>query len=235
MRILCELIKMNKTVVFESIPRDKVWIFKSDGSCRIKNSIRNVDELNDPETFHLYDAKAGLNKEPAESFATLIEFSSTNVQSYKQTDRRVDLMKILYPSTSREEFDNYANIFGVSTVDRDCIVELFGSGKVRSLRTPIFRLEEQIQRAVRAFDYEKLLVYASSYNYPVVGIENPAILLDAFLREENLKKVDLLEKYRFENALWQFSSENIIQRILEKFKNKADEVHLYIITDIFQT
>ena len=224
MRVLYELVNLKRTVVFQSIPQNKIWIFRSDGNCRMERNVKDVSELDSRETFHLFDAKAGRSEEPIESYASLIEFSSTNLSSYKQTDRRINVLKVLYPSTSYEEFEKYADKFNVLPEQRKIIIDIIGSGKIRSLRKTISYLNGQINRAVAQFGFNKLLTYACSDNTTENLMENPAILLDAFVSKENENCTDLCVKYDFEQAIWNFASEGIRRRIITTFSLKPNEV-----------
>lgn len=142
MLVLIGLIQAKKTVIFHSHSQAKAWIFPGEdgSSCRlvISSSINtaNVPELDDPSAFYIYDAKAG-DGEPVESSAKIIMFSSTNLISYKQTQRRPGVVKVLYPSLSEEEFDFFASELRISSDIVKLIKQIIGHGKVRSLSTPV--------------------------------------------------------------------------------------------------
>jgi hypothetical protein len=99
---------------------------------------------------------------------------------------------------------------------------------VHSLRKPFSELEEQIKNAIIEFDNTQTVTYASSNNDLSPGKSNPAILLDAFVREDNEKMKDLIEKYSFKFVLWKFSSENIRLQIISKYWTKPDEIFIQL-------
>jgi hypothetical protein len=242
MLVLIGLIQEKKTVIFHSCVQNIAWIFPENGTpCRLVQLFINtatIPELKDPTAFYIYDAKAG-NEEPVYSSAKLILFSSTNELSYKQTQRRAGAVKLLYPSLSQEEFDFYASQLKVDVTRANQIKQIIGHGKIRSLSTSPDELEYLVNAALARFDYQNILVYASSQNTFVrpgeTGAANPAILLDAYVREENLEKTNLLERYRFGKARWIILSESVRDSIINKYQSQAEEFLAKVVVSAGQT
>jgi hypothetical protein len=113
-------VNIKKTVVYEVCEQGTIFIFRSDGSCRLEKtpgSLASIEELSDPETIHVYDAKALSKSEPTKSRAFLIEFTSRNQNNYAQTIRRTGIALYCIPSYTEEELKKYNDIFHVSLDD----------------------------------------------------------------------------------------------------------------------
>ena len=113
------LLEMGITVVYESVLQECYFVLKKGGSTKHSGKARTIvcPELDSPKTVHLFDAKAGTNSyEPVQSAAQLVVFASTNTSSYKQTQRGGDnVLKVLYPSTSNDDFNRYAKCLDIDS------------------------------------------------------------------------------------------------------------------------
>ena len=223
-------IKKGYTVVYESVELNKSWVFSKNGSRVI--SKRRINDQDDPElkseqTIHIFDAKAGENSYGITSIvngAKQVVFSSTNRASYAQFIRNYDVFEAFLPSTSKEEFNRYVSLFGVSNDKVDEVVRVSGYGKVR----PLQNFEKHIDRvesAIKEFDLKNISTYTSTEN-TISGSKSPAILLDALspvdLDEDVQDLATIHDTYRFWNATWHFSSDYIIENLLNKFGTEAD-------------
>ena len=88
-----------RAVVFESVAKEKVWVFGADGSVRQHDweKRRHVDELSDPSTIYLFDPaghSTGQTREPYRCPAFTVIASSPNRNNYQ--DMRKHGGKILY-------------------------------------------------------------------------------------------------------------------------------------------
>lgn len=239
MLVLIGLIHAKKTVIFHSLDQKKAWIFPVDGSsCRLVRSssidTANVPELDDFGAFYIYDAKAGYG-EPVQCSAKLVMFSSTNHLSYQQTQRRPGVVRVFYPSLREEEFDIYASELKISSDIVKRIKQIIGHGKIRSLSTPVNQVGDQVKEAIARFDFGSILVYASSGNTFEPGTVNPAILLDAYVKEENIKKPSLLDRYSFGEAGWTILSKSVQDAIITKYQSRAEEFLAKIVVSAGQT
>ena len=113
MYFLVKAIQEGRTVVFESVPQDLIWVFDAKGSRLIAGVANAVScpELSSRSTVHIFDAKAN-GREPTSNAAMLVLFSSTNRSSYAQTERR-NACVVCYPSTTEEEFHRYVEFFSI--------------------------------------------------------------------------------------------------------------------------
>ncbi len=162
MYFLVEFLKMKKTVVYESSSQRMFCVFKESGSYGwyAKANPGRCPELKLKTTIHIFDAKAGIDSyEPVSSAAKLILLSSTNINSFKQTARKIGIVPVLFPSTSKTEFFRYASLFGVSEASASEIAAKAGTGKIRVLRQsdPLALLET----ALNGFDANFLSGLAS--------------------------------------------------------------------------
>ena len=169
MYFLIMAIKKGYTVVYESVELNKSWVFSKNGSRVI--SKRKINDQDDPElkskqTVHIFDATAGNNSYGITRIvngAKQVVFSSTNRASYAQFIRNYDVFEAFLPSTSKEEFNRYVSLFGVSNDKVDEVVRVSGHGKVR----PLQNFEKQIDRvesAIKEFDLKKISTYTSTEN-----------------------------------------------------------------------
>ena len=100
MRFIVLLLKAGHTVVYENIFMSQYWVFKSSDSytksCNGKLTKLNCNELNNPNTLHIFDSKCGLNiYEPSPSNAKLLFLSSTNDNIAKQSQKRVRFLDFI--------------------------------------------------------------------------------------------------------------------------------------------
>lgn len=118
MFFLHKLIKAGTPVVYESRTRNMIWVFKESGSeCFVGTANEmNCPDLQSSATVHIFDCRADAEEthQPVSSVAKLILFSSTNINSYKQTLRDHPLDPFIIPSTTKEEFHMYAVRLGIS-------------------------------------------------------------------------------------------------------------------------
>jgi hypothetical protein len=230
MRVLIDLIQAGKTVVYQSAELERTWIFRKNGECSLFRKIHyEIPELDDPETFHIFDAKAGFGSEPATTEAKLLLFSSTNQRSYKQVARRKGIKKLLFPSASKEEFERCGRIFCVSDSTIAEIIDKFGHGKIRNVNNDFQELMVSTNTAISNFDFSKMRMYASADNV-VDGIaeSSPSILLDGFVKPD---ESDLITRYSFWNANWDFSSDYITNKLVEKCLKQSNEFVWQIVSD----
>jgi hypothetical protein len=105
-----------RTVVYEIVEEDTVFIITSDGVVRRGEGAAKIPYLNDENTVHIFDAKATETgaREPAMSDAFLVEFSSENSASFEQTSRRPAVVRYCIPSYTLEELLTVHEYFGVS-------------------------------------------------------------------------------------------------------------------------
>ena len=231
MYFLIQAIKKGYTVVYESVHLEKSWVFSKDRSRVISNRKPNDQdepELKSKRTLHIFDAKAGDNSYSVKRIvagAKQIVFSSTNRATYAQFIRDHDVFEALLPSTTKEEFNKYVTLFNVTKDIVDKVVEVSGFGKIRPLKNLSKHLE-RMNGALNNFDLNKLRNYASADNATPSGHANPAILLDAMspddldTDEKDLNKI--FSAYSFDTALWNFPTNFILERIINKYGTEAD-------------
>ena len=104
---LMELAKEEKprTVVFESVALDKMWVFRSDGTTSVIDGPRtqtHPPEFDDPHTVYLFDTAGDAPREPLQVNAYTVVASSPNRANYKQFHKRVR-SKIYLPCWSLDE------------------------------------------------------------------------------------------------------------------------------------
>ena len=117
MYFLWYLIRLNKTIVYESVASTRVWVF-SPTRCHSFDGIASTgrcSELIDRETFFIFDARAGENcHEPCDCAAMLVLFSSPNLSSHKQTERRNNVITCGFIGPSLEELLLLGDSFSIS-------------------------------------------------------------------------------------------------------------------------
>ena len=224
MYFLVQAIKLGMSVVFESVPRDLVFVFSRAGSRVFAGTANemNCPELKSPSTIHIFDAKAG-GREPNATSARIVVLSSTNRSSYAQTERR-NIFMACYPSTSEDEFEKYVKSFNISADRANQVTHVYGTGSLRPLRSssdPVVT----VHNAVVRLDFRHLDLYVSSAapsNGIKDGMSNPASLfcthIDGYETEDSssLTNVELEKKYAFPNARWSFCSKYITSLVVEK-------------------
>jgi hypothetical protein len=182
-------IKGGKTVVFESADQEKTWIFRSDGKCRLCTT-EYVPELDLSDTIRIFDCKSGHSlREPKERAAKLFLLSSTNIQNYKQTERLVGNIKVIFPSLTEIEFERYSTRFGISSTQAEKIKEICGFGRIRTLRFNVEVNKQDVISAIEQFDIQKLSMYISSSNYPTPNVTNPAVVINAHVNFDDIEQV----------------------------------------------
>ena len=217
MFFLHKLIKAGITVVYESRIQSMIWVWKENKSECFAGTANEIScpDLESRETVHIFDCRAGSEtQQPVSSAAKLILFSSTNINSYKQTLRDQPLNPFVIPSTTEEEFYSYANHLGVSSEWIAEIAMKDGTGKIR----PLVQDSSRVDVAIRVYSFDKLKIYASLEN-TVSGESSPAILIDADLQspivsEGSSAEHSLSIRYNFNNALWRYSSGYIVKELI---------------------
>lgn len=232
MYFLVKLIQMDYNVVYENVQKETTWVFKKDGTCRIIKKrlvLADVPELEQIDTVHLFDAKAGNNTKEIFKVDTAhqIVFSSTNVNSYKQF-MRGRCYYAIFPSTTKDEFMEYAKFFNIPDATIQKIISFCGYGRVDPLLT-IAAYKSLVHRSIQDFDPSCITLYASiENNARQVSSSNPAILLDAFpgkeIEPDETNLEELHRAYWFDFGLWDFCSNHICKLIFEKYGTKADEM-----------
>lgn len=218
MRVLIGLIQAKKTVVSQNAELKVTWIFRSDGTCSLIDNLKPVEELQGREAFYMFDTKVGQVEEPPRRNSKLLLFSSTNQSSYKQTMRRSDVELLLFPSTTKAQFERFGKIFQLSMEDIEYRSRRYGHDKVRILTSTIRKLEYQRKSAMEKFKVDQLLTYASAFNTSVGNAEeNPSNLLDANICDAN----DLYQRYNIGHARWRIASESIRNELLDDCRQKA--------------
>jgi hypothetical protein len=227
MFFLHKLIKAGITVVYESRVREMIWVFKENGSEFFTGTANEIScpDLRSRETVHIFDCRAGPEtRQPVSSAAKLILFSSTNINSYKQTIRDQPLDPFVIPSTTEEEFFMYASRLGISHDRAAEVAKIFGTGKIR----PLVRKSLSVDGAIQAYSLDKLKIYASVEN-TVSGESSPAILIDVDLpppieSESSSAEHNLAIRYEFSNALWRYSSADIVKKLSQLHEDEVERV-----------
>jgi len=122
-------IKKGYTVVYESVKLGISWVFSKNGSRLIGRKLEMylAPELKSKQTVHIFDAEAGNNSygiTRVVNGAKQVVFSSTNRAIYAQFIRNYDVFEAFLPSTSKEEFNRYVSLFGVSNDIVDEVVRV---------------------------------------------------------------------------------------------------------------
>jgi hypothetical protein len=186
-------------------------------------NIQDEPELKSKQTIHLFDATAGPNSYGITRIvdgAKQVVFSSIKQSSYyAQLARDNRIYRALLPSTTKEEFYNYATILAISKDVVDAVLKLSGYGKVRPLGN-LNKLQDRLNRVIKIFDMNRIEDYVSIDNR-LTRDDNPAIVMDASPAqhldqdEQDLKRLD--GAYRYGNAVWRFASDYIINQILDRY------------------
>ena len=227
MFVLTKLLQDGKTVVFESSSQRMFWVLKPNGSYLKEGRATAVNppELKNRETIHIFDAKAGTDSyEIADTRARLLVNSSTNPTSYTQTIRRANMLTMVFPSTTENEFYKYAAIFKIDEVTARQVATVCGFGKIRSLRQK--NPQNAVETALRNLTPEHLRDLTDITN--VNSRANPGILLDVLLADKKIgegqQQIEYLEGlYTYANARWIFSSPYIVEYIGNKMANGAEK------------
>jgi hypothetical protein len=220
MYFLVQAIKEGRTVVFESVPQDLIWVFDAKGSRLIAGVANAVScpELSSRSSVHIFDAKAN-GREPTSNAAMLVLFSSTNRSSYAQTECR-NAYIACYPSTTEEEFLQYVEFFGIDSDKVAKAKNITGTGSIRNLRQSS-DIEARIEMAIARLNVNQLSLYLST-DSNVDGIQNsfsnPALLFSASVDvgDSNLDSRELLNRYSFGNARWAWCSEPVALKVLSQ-------------------
>jgi len=228
--ILWYMLRMRRTVVYEISDQGIVYVIRSDGSSRqLKGPAcaAVIPELYQPETIHIYDAKADSNGEPVESEAFLIEFSSRNMRNYAQTIRRVGLQHYCIPSYTTEELLDFSELFKVESeiVLQRC--DQIGPS-VRSILVDDFEVclnhTETTARKMSTAQIDSYICNSRSLRQGMSGTGDDisACLVLAVVHEE-LFEDDPDKAYKDENVTWQFASQHLAQLVLDSVGKKALE------------
>lgn len=206
--------------------RNRVWIFTSNG-CRTTTRQANeetVPELQDPDTVHLFDAKApedGVASEPSRSSAFLVIFSSSNGNVYKQLGRSMAIYG--FPSCDLSELLEHCEKFNVSkTAARKRHAMFGGSFRLVLGLTPKLakvKLEEGFAR----FLPDNILRYLpQTSSSPVVPFDHGPSVLFQFRVNDPAGTGDLFDTYQLMQMTWSFASNYIVQRVLRDVQDDWD-------------
>lgn len=244
---LCHLVKEKlRHVVYESVFNNRVWVFRCDGRCRDFSGPANHDncpELYDPNTAHLFDAKAGFNaREPVECVAWLAVFSSANADATKQTGR-TEVLPLTFVTPDEEELRDAQVALGAD-FDAAAQYDKFG-GRLRwAFDFTADGIENSIAMAVENLDLHKLRSLMKNDFAYTIGSSSAAptslfsIVLDS-KRELALSQCEahpladataqaakrmalLVNLYRSSNVTWILSSAHIFAKILDR-RGQANE------------
>ena len=222
MYFLIQLIKQKRTVVYESVSRSHRWVFRGDGrSYAVNVKTFTPPELDDKETVYIFDSNLSKRAyEPKHHSARLIYISSTNSNRGKEVKRRCNFLPpLMFPSTTREEFDRYAAVFGVSCGDAREIAMKFGHGQLLPL------VHEGAEDFLDESIDESTLDMLSIGTFLPSTTKVPPMWINGYLSQwEN--ESDLLQVYKYRNSVWDFASSYVVQRFLKHFSEGEAESKL---------
>jgi hypothetical protein len=229
MYLLTKLIKLNYTVVYESLTRKGFWVFKENGSYFNEGeaNVINCVELEDQNTIHLFDSKAGPNAyEPAMTGAKLVYIMSTNKDIGKQTKRRPKSLEFIFPSTTEEEYFMYAQEFNISVDEAEELALKAGYGKIRTLRTIN---KNYIDNAIEQTTADMITLNNFKPNSSIT----PALWLDGNIQKiDNDKIKNLTDQYLYSNSQWNFASRYVSIALSSKFPDQFYTLFANILTSI---
>lgn len=223
MYFLWYFIRQNKTVVYESVENKRLWVFSSDG-CRSFAGIADTDscpELNNRETYFLFDAKAGDNcHEPVKCPAFLVLFSSPNVTSYKQFSRG-NVPKVGYTSPSYEELLLLGKALKMEEEDIHRKFIKYGPDIRFVIAVSEKIADRSINNAITKFNARYIYSYIDGTSSNAHRSDNPSVLFKTTVWEDEFDTLD--DAYSCENIQWEFASKNICEKVFEKFKKCKTE------------
>ena len=227
MYFLWYFVNQGQTVVFESVPKKATYVYRADGSCRkIRGHADDTvcPELDDENTIHLFDAKAGNDcYEPVHSKAFLMIFSSPNRHSYAQHERE-SVSTIGVPSYGDEEI-----VKAVKTLMNpplsDAEIESKCAKYGNNLRL-VLSAESQavavIAAALKRFNPNICDQYMDGTNGRGKDGSNPAVLLK--LEKSGDEYPSVLATYRVENMMWSFASVYIRREVSQLKRTELQQM-----------
>jgi hypothetical protein len=222
MYFLWYFIRKDKTVVYESVHNKRVWVFSPNG-CRSFEGIAGTDscpELFNNETYFLFDAKAGDScHEPTSSPAFLLLFSSPNDSSYKQTSRD-SIVKLGFTSPSYNELLLLGNALNIEEKYIHKKFKKYGPDIRFVIQINDEDANYTINEAIAKFDVDRISSYFDGTYLDAAKKSNyPSVLFKTTVMESEFNT--LQDAYRCKNVQWEFASDYIGNRVIDKFKDSS--------------
>jgi hypothetical protein len=223
-----------RTVVYEIVEEDAVFIITSDGVVRRGEGAAKIPYLNDENTVHIFDAKATETgaREPAMSDAFLVEFSSENSASFEQTSRRPAVVRYCIPSYTLGELLTVHEYFGVSEDEVRARVAQIGP----SIRYVLvndyaetFPATMDKAKNVTTAQFQRFLSPDASASLSEKDVS--AGLLIVQVNEDDYPE-EPWQAYKRFNASWSSASRNICQIVYKNTCTKAQKFVRQFITEV---
>lgn len=222
--IVWHLLAQGRTVVYEICQQGIVYVIRSDGSMRCCDgaaTMASIPELGDSTTVHVFDAKAKAGREPVESSAFLVEFTSRNSQNYAQTARRPGMLKYCIPSYTRAELLRYCGLFGVppEVVQQRCME--IGPSIRYVLVNDYEECKAHTEAVARRVTADQMDQYIGDSQKLSGDSEDISACLVIAKVNEGLY-VNPNDAYKESNVLWEFASKSLAKIVLESASNRSE-------------
>jgi len=155
---LFNLAQEKRTVFFESVARDKAWLFTPDTLVEEFNPLRDEfpPETADPRTIYLFDPATKTRRQPRNVKAFTIVASSPNPNNYHDLSNRTNNAKFYMPCWNWEEVSSTLNF--LPQLDRNTVKDRFDKygGKPRYIFTIKDTWHTALEDAIATTDIEDL-------------------------------------------------------------------------------
>ena len=221
MHFLWYYVNQGATVVYDCVENDTAWVFGNDGRCRVIRSPRNtidVPELDDTDTVHIHDAKAGENsREPIRGICHVKLMTSANLSSHKQFERSVPA-KYAYPETPPEIFELIGEEFNMDSDWVAGCADKYGCN-VRLLVMGREGAQEVVNSALERWSSKIMMDIIHDNNLTPSHTGNTAVLITPHVHDstsENEDPLALQRRYKFLTASWDFASAHVRLQVQDK-------------------
>jgi len=221
MHFLWHYIQLGKTVVYDNVERDLVWVFRSDGVCRVERSTSAIAELAYSAAIHIHDAKAGQNqREPSVGRAAALLLSSSNRSSHAQFERTIVNKYGFTPPTDEE----FYRIVRELVIDEEWakLCDARYHRNVRLLTLGPLASEKLVRSAVDAWRPDIMMNVINDVGSDPANAHTPAVLLVPNISNEpldlssNERMTELENRYSLSNICWKWARPWVGTAVLEK-------------------
>lgn len=248
MYIFWASVRSGKTAIYEIAEEKIVYVVTNTGVAVFKAPATeaSISQLANRNAIYIFDAKANSMSEPVRSEAFLVEFSSRNSNSYKQTRRRECVFMYCIPSYTADELTGRCGsingvdftpcgLFGVDEAETRRRCSIIGPSIRYVLAKDFNTSEQEVNEAVKSISPNQMQSYmedTSTYKPGAGSADISACLLILIVHEEEFDDAKLDDAYADGNVEWKIASKYIAEKILDNIGNNATEFVRNFITEV---